>query len=98
MKIAITGGTGQVGTLLARAFHKDGHEVIVFGRQSGRHAAKTARWRVERWSLDDVSGWANKLVPPQPKVIMITEMAIELRRFNVIIRSRIPGEVRKLSQ
>ena len=32
MKIAIPGGTGQVGTILARAFHNDGHEVVVFGR------------------------------------------------------------------
>jgi hypothetical protein len=43
--------------VLARAFHKDGHEVIAFGR----HAAKMAPWRVERWVLDDVSGWAGKL-------------------------------------
>jgi hypothetical protein len=57
MKIVITGGTGQVGSVLARAFHKDGHEVIVFGR----HVAKVAPWRAESWSLDDVSGWADKL-------------------------------------
>jgi hypothetical protein len=28
MKIVIPGGTGQVGTLLARAFVADGHEVV----------------------------------------------------------------------
>ncbi len=32
MKIVIPGGTGQVGTLLARKFRADGHEVAVFGR------------------------------------------------------------------
>ena len=57
MKIAIPGGTGQVGTLLARAFHKGGHEVVVLGRQS----PKPAPWRVEQWSLANVSAWSDKL-------------------------------------
>ncbi len=57
MKIAIPGGTGQVGTMLARAFHKDGHDVIVFGRQSPRPAP----WRVEKWDPTNVSGWRDKL-------------------------------------
>ena len=57
MKIAIPGGTGQIGTILARTFHKDGHEVVVFGRQS----PKPAPWRVEQWNLADVSAWAAKL-------------------------------------
>jgi hypothetical protein len=57
MKIVITGGTGQVGTLLARAFHGDGHEVVVLGR----HASKAAGWSAKRWSFDDVSGWAGEL-------------------------------------
>jgi uncharacterized protein len=57
MKIAIPGGTGQVGTMLARAFHKDGHEVVVFGRRSPIKAP----WRVERWDLAHVSSWAHQL-------------------------------------
>jgi uncharacterized protein (TIGR01777 family) len=57
MKIAILGGTGQVGTVLARAFHKDGCDVMVFGRQS----PKPAPWRVAQWDLADVSGWSDKL-------------------------------------
>ncbi len=32
MKIVISGGSGQVGTLLARAFIKDGHQVTVLSR------------------------------------------------------------------
>ena len=32
MKIVIPGGTGQVGTLLARKLRADGHEVVVLGR------------------------------------------------------------------
>jgi uncharacterized protein len=57
MKIAIPGGTGQVGTILARAFHNDGHEVVVFGRRS----PPAAPWRVEPWHLADVSGWSDTL-------------------------------------
>ncbi len=57
MKIAIPGGTGQIGALLARAFHEDGHEVIVMGRQ----APKIAPWRVEQWNPANVAGWSDKL-------------------------------------
>ena len=32
MKIVIAGGTGQVGTVLARAFQADGHDVVVLSR------------------------------------------------------------------
>ena len=32
MKIVIPGGSGQVGTVLAWAFHAAGHEVIVLSR------------------------------------------------------------------
>lgn len=56
MKIVIPGGTGQVGTLLARAFHHDGHDVIVFGR-SPRSAPRT----VVRWDPANVAAWSDKL-------------------------------------
>ncbi|HSZ63717.1 MAG TPA: TIGR01777 family oxidoreductase [Terriglobales bacterium] len=57
MKIAILGGTGQVGTILARAFHKDGHETIVFGRRP----PKPAPWRTEQWNPANVDIWSKKL-------------------------------------
>jgi hypothetical protein len=41
MKVVIPGGSGQVGTLLARAFHRDGHQVVVLSRKPG-----SAPWRV----------------------------------------------------
>lgn len=55
-KIVIPGGTGQVGTLLARAFHGDGHDVIVLSRQP-----KPAPWRVVRWDPSDPRGWPKEL-------------------------------------
>lgn len=56
MKITIPGGTGQVGTLLARAFHRDGHEVVVLAR-----ALKPAPWRVAQWDPLDLKSWAHEL-------------------------------------
>lgn len=56
MKIAIPGGTGQVGTLLARAFHQDGHCVTVFSR-----SPKTAPWRVLQWNPANLADWPDNL-------------------------------------
>jgi uncharacterized protein (TIGR01777 family) len=52
VKIVIPGGTGQVGTLLARAFHGDGHEVIALGRSPAQ-----AAWRIERWDPEQLGDW-----------------------------------------
>jgi len=56
MKIIIPGGSGQVGTLLARAFHQAGHEVIVLSRKSS-----TAQWRVIEWDAETLGDWAREL-------------------------------------
>jgi NAD dependent epimerase/dehydratase family enzyme len=44
MKVVIPGGSGQVGTILARAFHGADHEVIVLSR-----SPRPAPWRVVAW-------------------------------------------------
>src|SRR5438270_755827 len=56
MKIVIPGGSGQVGTLLARAFVADGHEVVVLSRKP-----RKAPWRVIAWDGETVAGWATEL-------------------------------------
>jgi hypothetical protein len=56
MKIIIPGGTGQIGTLLARAFSADRHEVVVLGRRP-----MPAPWRVVAWDGETVSDWAEEL-------------------------------------
>src|SRR3954462_7930401 len=53
MKIVIPGGTGQVGRVLARAFQKDGHEVVVLSRQP-----QAASWRVVQWDAETLGSWA----------------------------------------
>ena len=44
MKIVIPGGSGQVGTVLARAFHAAGDEVVVLGRSPTPAPWRTAAW------------------------------------------------------
>jgi uncharacterized protein (TIGR01777 family) len=56
MKIVIPGGTGQVGTLLARALVADGHEPVVLSRNPGK-----APWRVARWDPEKVSDSAAEI-------------------------------------
>jgi uncharacterized protein len=45
-----------VGTLLARAFVADGHEVVVLSRNPAK-----APWRVARWDAQTVGEWAAEL-------------------------------------
>lgn len=59
MKIVIPGGTGQVGTLLARAFHRDGYDVVVFGRSP--KPRDTAPWRTVLWDPTELGEWAEEI-------------------------------------
>jgi len=52
MKFVIPGGSGQVGTLLSRAFVSDGHEVVVLSRFPGK-----APWRVVGWDAKTLGDW-----------------------------------------
>jgi uncharacterized protein (TIGR01777 family) len=56
MKIIIPGGSGQVGTLLARAFHNAGQEVVVLSRTPGN-----APWRTALWDVQTLGAWAKEL-------------------------------------
>ena len=57
MKIIIPGGSGQVGTLLARAFHRDGHDVAVLSRSP----QKGTPWRTRKWSGSSEGDWCAEL-------------------------------------
>ena len=56
MKVVIPGGSGQVGTILARAFHRDGHDVVVLSRHP-----ETRPWRVVRWDAWSMGNWQREL-------------------------------------
>lgn len=53
MKVVIPGGSGQVGTVLARAFHQRGDEVVVVSRTQ----ANAAPWRVVKWDGETLGEW-----------------------------------------
>ena len=56
MRIVIAGGSGQVGTILARAWRARGDDVVVLSRS--RAAAK---WRTALWDAKSIGAWASEL-------------------------------------
>ena len=56
MKVVLAGGTGQVGTLLARAFQQAGHEVVVLSRRP-----TAAPWPVVAWDARSAGSWGAEL-------------------------------------
>lgn len=56
MKIVIAGGNGQIGTILARQFQADGHEVVSICRKP-----ESAPWRTAQWDGVTFGDWAGKL-------------------------------------
>jgi NAD dependent epimerase/dehydratase family enzyme len=56
MKIVIPGGSGQVGTILARHFRDAEHEVVVLSRRP-----TNAPWRTVAWDGGHLSAWCAEL-------------------------------------
>jgi len=56
MKIVIPGGTGHIGTILARAFHQRGDEVVVLSRRPA-----TAPWRTVKWDGEKLGDWTSEI-------------------------------------
>jgi hypothetical protein len=56
MKVVIPGGTGQVGTILARALHAARHDVVTLSRRP-----TAAPWRIVEWDARSVGAWAAEL-------------------------------------
>ncbi|MBC8044640.1 MAG: TIGR01777 family protein [Rhizobacter sp.] len=56
MKVVIAGGTGQIGTMLARAFQKSGDEVVVLSRTPA-----AATWRQVRWDAETLGDWTTEI-------------------------------------
>src|ERR1044072_8759324 len=53
MKVVIPGGSGQVGTVLARAFHNRGDEVVVLSRTQNN----SLPWRTIQWDGETLGEW-----------------------------------------
>lgn len=56
MKIILAGGSGHVGTFLARAFHRDGHQVVVLSRKPTH-----APWPTIPWHGHSLGPWTEEL-------------------------------------
>jgi uncharacterized protein len=56
MKIVIPGGSGQVGTILARAFHGRGDDVVVLSRR-----AVARPWPVVAWDGATMGNWQREI-------------------------------------
>jgi hypothetical protein len=56
MKIILAGGSGQVGTILARHFHQNEHRVVVLSR-----GLQQTPWRVVHWDGSTLGSWRDEL-------------------------------------
>ena len=56
LRIVIPGGSGQVGNILSRYFHAQGHDVVVLARR-----VTPAPWRVVNWDGTNLGNWTSEL-------------------------------------
>lgn len=87
MHVVIPGGSGHLGTLLARDLHAKGHRVTVLSRHP-----KEEPWRVVGWDGRTVGAWASELEGADA-VINLAGRSVDCRydakHREEIIRSRI---------
>jgi hypothetical protein len=55
-RIVLPGGSGQVGTILARHFHSQGHDVVVLAR-----TGKSTPWKTVPWDASTLGPWTKQL-------------------------------------
>jgi len=60
LTIVIPGGSGQVGTILARRFHQDGHHVVVLSRRAPSGQTRDP-WRHVVWDGASTGEWAREI-------------------------------------
>jgi hypothetical protein len=53
LRIVLPGGSGQIGQILARHFHEQGHSVTVIARHP-----KPAEWQIVSWDASTLGDWA----------------------------------------
>ncbi len=64
MKIVIPGGTGQIGTLLARTLAAQGHEVAALSRARAsmpRSMPRSMPWRTVCWDGATIGAWVAEI-------------------------------------
>jgi uncharacterized protein (TIGR01777 family) len=73
MRIVIPGGTGQVGTTLARALHAAGHDVVVLSRRP-----RPRPWHVVAWDGLTLGAWTRE-VEGTDVVVNLTGRSVNCR-------------------
>ncbi len=88
MKILIPGGSGHLGTVLARAFHNRGDEVVVLSRT----VTNAVPWRVVKWDGATLQEWADEFEGAEA-VINLAGQSVNCRytpeNRRIIIDSRV---------
>lgn len=88
MKIVIPGGSGQVGTVLARAFQRRGDNVVVLSRTQ----TNAQPWRVVKWDGEKLDNWAREIEGAEA-VINLAGQSVNCRytakNRRIIIDSRV---------
>jgi hypothetical protein len=80
LRIVIPGGNGQVGTLLSRHFHAQGHDVVVLARKS-----LSTPWRVVNWDGEHLGDWKSEL-EKSDLVINLAGRSVNCRYQRQIVR------------
>jgi len=73
LRIVLPGGSGQVGTLLARHFHGQGHSVAVLTRRPA-----PAPWKTVPWDAVSIGPWADQ-IEAADLVINLTGRSVNCR-------------------
>jgi uncharacterized protein len=82
MKIVIPGGSGQIGAILAREFHGEGHEVVVLSRRP-----RARPWRLVHWDGASLGEWARE-IDGSDVVINLAGRSVDCR-YNATNRAEI---------
>ena len=89
MRVLITGGTGLIGTALAKSLRDSNCEVTVLTRSPERHQASTPNGvRLEKWDGETAEGWGH-LVSQMDAVVNLTGEGIANGRWSTERKERI---------
>jgi NAD dependent epimerase/dehydratase family enzyme len=86
MKIVIPGGTGQVGTILNRAFAAAGHEVVVLTRRPSRDGQVA-------WDGETIGDWA-EVIDGSDVVINLAGRSVSCRYTKTNLTQMMASRVR----
>lgn len=92
MRVIITGGTGLIGSALAKSLLADGHEVIVLSRNPGSAKIQPGV-RIENWTARSGDGWSN-LITSDTAIVNLAGAGIGDKRWSedrkkLILESRV---------